>query len=539
MFKVLIVDDERLIREGIKNSISWSEHRISEVMTAKDGLEALQMMETFMPDILFTDIKMPRMNGLELLKKVKKLNERIKIIILSGYDDFEYVQAALQDGALDYLRKTIDMDGLIKVIKKSIEEIEKDRAKIEKEQLLANLLEMSMPLLKHKYLNILISGPVNSENMLQKLKFIGIDFNFNNCSIAIIAIDNQIILRDSRSIEEWLLIKYNLNKIIEDNISDQALVFENNFEQFVVIYSLNRCNALDNDNDVINNFKIIKTEVNRTLNINVSIGISNKCQGVDHISDCYEQAVNVLDHRMFTGQGSIILASDVKKNIVSYYHLDSEQQRFLVSSLRAGEKEQALKLINDIFDNIMSMQNLSKNNLQGLCIEVLTIISRVLEEYDITLQSITGNNFIDFEEINRYETCMDMKQWVVSIIEKAVDNIINTKIVGTRKIVEKVKRYVDENYCNEITLGMAAEMVHISPNYFSSIFSTEVGQGFLEYITAKRIEKAKELLCKKGVKVHEVGNEVGYDNQYYFSRIFKKHTGMSPLEYKEKLLNNK
>ena len=206
-------------------------------------------------------------------------------------------------------------------------------------------------------------------------------------------------------------------------------------------------------------------------------------------------------------------------------------ENMLMSALRVGDKKTVLKIIESIFTQ-MKQKNLEISSFHNVCIELLSIASRVLCEFNLDMTDVFGKDFQYFEKVRKYRNLNYAQEWMLANYEKLAGYILNTKILKAKKIIETAKRYIDEHYQEELTLNSISKLVFMSPAYFSSFFSNEVGQSFLEYVITRRIEKAKQLLGEKDSKVFEVGEKVGYDNPNYFSRIFKKCTGLSPVEYK-------
>lgn len=538
MYKVLIVDDEEMIRNGIKNAIPWIDFEVSGVRTAASGEEAEEIFATFSPDIVLTDIRMPGLSGLELLQKLIQTKKGVKVIILSGYDDFSYAQTAIKEGAFDYLLKTTDMAGLTKVIRKAVDEVKKEEEKNEMEQKIRTQLDMSLPLLKYKYLNELIHGGTHLDELIKKMAFVDIKLKSNLFIVGVVEIDNFLLVSEGMTEEERLVLKFGLLNIMEELLGEQALCFESKYEEFVCIYY---CDEQLTENENCEQFilkcKQIQNAISKHFDTDISIGVSIMGDSLYAISMCYEEAKSTLEHKLFSGKGSIIHTNDVAYLTTFHFQLSLEQEKKLVSGLRVGDKKQVFNTLEDIFNQISSRKDVNLSSFHKICVEILGIVSRVLSEFNKNIEELFEGNFVYFEEIKKYETFDETKQRIISIFEKAIQYILDTKILKTKKIIQAAKEYIDEHYNEELTLNKIANVIHISPNYFSSLFSNEIGQSFLEYVASLRIEKAKQLLADRDAKAYEVGEKVGYANPYYFSRIFKKCTGMSPSEYKDSLKN--
>lgn len=536
MYKLLIIDDDDMIRNGIKNAIEWSDHQIEEVLTAENGEKGEEIFCDFLPDIVLTDIKMPGIDGLELTGKMKNIKDDTKILILTGYDDFSYAQAALKLGAFDYLLKTADMDELLGVIDKAVSAIDRELKEKETYTRIKEQLKMSLPLLRYKYLNELINGYADMEQLVNKFELVDIKFDGACYIVAVSEIDD--FAKDGGSITEEgrLMLKFQVINIMEDLLAQKGLCFETKHDEIVCIYNYDENLDLSGGRDLfMQKCEEITGAILRNLDLNLSMGISNKAYNLASLRLCYDEAKKALEHKLFMGKGSIIHIRDIASYTCADFQLDSDMKDRLASALRTGDKTTLLKVADGAFEYMNLQKNIGMANFYRICIELLSVASRVLSEFNISMEEVYEREFPYFEEIRKYKNAEDARLWVLSSLEKAVGYILNVKILKAKKIIATAKNYIDEHHCEELSLNKIAEFVHLSPNYFSSLFSNEFGQSFLEYVTSLRIEKAKQLLGEKDAKACEVGERVGYDNPYYFSRIFKKHTGMSPIEYKESL----
>lgn len=525
-----------MIRNGIENAIVWHEHGISEVRTAGNGDEGEAVYRTFHPDIVLTDIRMPGIDGLQLLKNICESGSDTKVIILSGYDDFSYAQKAIKHGAFDYLLKTATIEELLGIIHKAVQAISDEREKKNLHLKIKQQLRMSLPLLKYKYLNELVYGSSSPEAILKRLEFLDIHLPTGSFIVSVSEIDDLALLSGQVSEEECLIYKFGIINIFEELLGDSGVCFETRNEEFVCIYFCMPNSKPDGNKRVFLTLcEQISSTVRDVFNITLSTGVSNVAHGIQDIKSACKEAKRALENKLFTGNGSLVHINDIEGFTHSGIKLDAGMENNLISALKVGEKESVASILNDIFEQIRRQKGIGLNDFYQLCIELLSAASRVLCEFDSGMEDVFGGSFLYFDEIRKYKTFTDAKGWIMLVFEKICKFILETKILKSKKIIEAAKQYIDKHFSENISLAGVSEHVYISPNYFSSLFSSETGQSLMEYIAHKRIEKAKQLLGQKDAKAFEVGEIVGYDNPYYFSRIFKKHTGLSPSEYKESL----
>ena len=536
MYKILIIDDDVMIRNGIKNGVKWEELGIGEAMTAKTGIEGEELFRKHLPDIVLTDIRMPKMDGLELLRRVKSIRSDAVVIILSGYDDFSYAQTAIKHGAFDYLLKTAGILQLTEVIRKALEEV---RAGSERKEFYAKIrrqLNVSLPLLKYRYLNELLFGFTSAERVLNRLEFAEINIRPGEFALGVIEIDELPLLCEDRDEEERLLLKFSVMNIVEELVQGRGICFESKYEECVVLYYFDDAlTAQQNKADFNSVCEEIARNIRQHLKITVSMGLSNGDSGLERVRTCYEDAKKALGHKLFLGKGSIIHIDEVSDCAAGSFTLEIEDERVIISSLRVGDRKRLFETIDGMFLRIGQCGYLRNEDFYKALIELVALASRVLSEYGIELKEALGKELAYYDEIKKYKTFEEAKKWVLSVFEAIAATILNTRVLKAKKIIETAVQYIDAHFNEAVTLEKIAEKVYVSPNYLSRLFSNEMGRSFMEYLTDRRMEKAKLMLGEQDAKASEVGEKVGYDNPHYFSRIFKKHTGMSPLAYKESL----
>jgi two-component system response regulator YesN len=521
MARLLIVDDEALIRNGIRQAVPWSELGITETRTAGSGEEALQLLADFAPEIVLTDIRMPGMDGLELLAAVKERQPGAKVIILSGYDEFAYARSALKLGAFDYLLKTSDMADLMEVIRKANAVLRSER-----EQQLR--LSKGLPLLREELLRRLIYHGRPDDSAMDELSSLGLAWETGRFTLAVIDLGGT----DLNIAEEQQYRKLQLLELCEAVFGTAGVGFEGRYDELVWIQRQSQ-EGLDQGRFEAACARLIEL-ASAGLGTGLSLGFSVGEGDPSLFKDLFQQAKQALEYGLLSGK-TVTKFEEVPAAVAGPGLVSSGQEQVLMSALRTGDKELLLRTLAEIF------AGLSRNGppriaaLRQAVIDLFGRASQVIREFQLDWESLFGKEFLYFEAIAGIRSLDAMKQWAGEHLEAAADHIRNTKILKNKKVIEDAKAYLAQHYAEPLTLNRLAEVVHMSPNYFSSVFSNEVGVSFLEHLTALRIEKAKQLLGEKDARAFEVGERVGYENPQYFSKIFKKYTGLSPSEYKEHL----
>ena len=537
MLKVFLVEDEVVMRNGIKNNIPWEQEGFEFAGEASDGELAYPLIKKEKPDILITDIRMPFMDGLELSRLVKKELPQIKIIILSGYNEFDYAKTAINIGVTDYLLKPISSAKLLEAVKKVADMIEKeqDNARLIKryeKEMEENILQE-----KHKLWGALASNRLSTIELLEKGQRLGIDFTASAYQVFLFKLMQE---GDSTGCSE------ELNRASE-KVNDLAgswervLSFDRSPEGWAFLIKG------ESEEEVQSTYLETRKELLELVEgypkVEYFGGIGNVVHRIGDIQTSYKEAARAFSSRFFMDANQIADSAEMVKvqmeqdgKIDVSKMLSKKREHELVERfLKNGTTEEVDSFLDELF------QNIGEQNCKSLLYRQYVVMDLFFCASDFL-----GNLEIDIE--NLPEECRDINQ----IVEKAEDteNLryqignLFTETMQLRdshskkkysKLLEDAKAFIDENYKHdEMSLNTVAAQVNISPSYFSTIFSSEMGQTFVEYLTHVRLEKAKELLMCSNMRTAEIGYEVGYKDSHYFSYIFKKVVGCSPKEYRNR-----
>lgn len=530
-YTVFFVDDEIIVREGIRNCLAWENTQFSLVGEAQDGEIALSMIQDIKPDILITDIKMPFLNGLELSKMVKKMQPWIKIIILSGHDEFEYAKQAISIGVVDYLLKPFTAEELLKCLKKTSDEIEHERKKSDEMILLKHQLDLNSDVLKDRFLCDLVKKQVSIENCISKATELNLDLIARWYTILLIKIVNT-----EKSISN-VSLKSVLTNILEKN---------NESERNFIIFSFNKDSSSETLGIIVKNYNAevveddffsiadaIKHEILRNKDAFVCIGIGSTVERIANISTSFEEAENALNVAIQSGTNKIIYFSDVKNEVSgNLLKLGGDP---IVDQLKYALQEEIDQITSDY------LKLIGENNYQFsiigsyLMIEVIVASCKIIEELgglvDDVFPEMKSQSFVSNAVSSVESFTKETKRLLQKVLEYR-DSRMNSKYAD---MILKAKKYIDKHYNDQdICLHSVAEEVNVSPNHFSAVFSQECGFSFIEYLTGVRIEVAKKLLKTSDLKALDIAYEVGFNDPHYFSFIFKKITGLTPIEYRNK-----
>lgn len=505
----MIVDDELLVRLALRASIEWEDYNMELVAEAEDGLEASEYIEKFRPHIVITDLSMPGMSGIELIRETKAKYPEIEFIVLSCHNEYEYVREAMKLGAADYILKlSMDMDELIKTIVNL-----RDKMTISKPK------ESQDPLSEYKgkwqeiILQALRGGsPSRKIYGAEKLSYRIVLFesdSFENEEIntsgykALEGIIEEVYGRDEKAI------------IIPIDHRRHLLVFKYALEDFSRADTIN----VENLNQVI-------TLAYDYLKINMSCGISSVVSDISQIKEAYTEAYSALKRKFYSGPQSIN-AYESKKILEIRNASNSEE---ITNHINMLKKEKIDKYLDGFFRHLKEKQDMHPKVLKKYCHEVLLSLSKNASElFDtaITFDSIEEG----YHEIDTAIYIEEIESIMATRLEEFWEEFDNLSHSAYRKEVMVAKNYISQHYDQQINIKEVSNYVDLSADYFSHIFKKEVGISFSKYLNKIRIEKAKILMRSKNLKVYEVAHRVGYENESYFTRKFKSSVGITPLEY--------
>ena len=537
MLKVFLVEDEVVMRNGIKNNIPWEQEGFEFVGEASDGELAYPLIKREKPDILITDIRMPFMDGLELSRLVKKELPQIKIIILSGYNEFDYAKTAISIGVTDYLLKPISSAKLLEAVKKVGDMIEKEQDNVRLMERYEKEMEENILQEKHKLWGALASNRLSTIELLEKGQRLGMDFTASAYMVFLFKLMQE---GDATGCSDEL----NRASEIVNSLSGtwkKVLSFDRSPEGWAFLIKG------ESEAEVLENFAETKKELLNLVAVYPKVeyfgGLGSIVQRIGDIQNSYKEAARAFSSRFFLDANQIADSAEMVslhneedgKIDVSKMLSKKREHELVEKFFKNGTVEEVDSFLDELF------QSIGEQNCKSLLYRQYVVMDLFFCATDFL-----GNLEISTEELP--EECRDINQ----IVEKAGNaqslrhqiGILFSETMILRdghskkkysKLLEDAKAFIDENYRHDdMSLNMVAAQVNISPSYFSTIFSSEMGQTFVEYLTHVRLEKAKELLMCSNMRTAEIGYEVGYKDSHYFSYIFKKVVGCSPKEYRNR-----
>ena len=541
MYKLIIADDEEEVRKGIINKIDWSSIGFQVVGEAGNGREALDIAEKTLPDVVITDIKMPFLDGLALSKELIQRYPTIKIVVLTGFDEFEYAKEAIKLKVVDYILKPVSSKELVDIILSVKKKIDDEIAEKEDIIFLRKCYNESLPIMKWNFMQKLICGNLSTKEITDKSSYYNIDLTGEGFIASVINFDfadNSSWFNSKKNINKWEekeLLKFAVFNICTEFIDKSKIGFSFlNSEEIVIIGITDKYHKSFAIENIITTLDKIKQAVEKYLKFRITIGLGTYESKASLIKNSYKNALSALDYRLVLGSGKIIFIEDIEPHTENKLSFDEYRERELVSSIKTGNVKEVTSIINKLLYEITKAQ-ISIKDSQVYLLEMLTAIIKTAKDFQIDLGNIFGKDDNLFLTLDKMRDMEELKEWMNSTALKILENIKDSRQDTSKTIVCEAKEYVNKLYYeSDININKICNHLHISANYFSFIFKKEAKMTFVNYLTEIRMEKAKELLHGTNLKTFQVAEKVGYLEPNYFSYCFKKKFGVSPSEYRRR-----
>lgn len=534
--KVFLVEDEMVIRRGIKNSIDWEKEGYIFCGEASDGELAYPMIIKEKPDILITDIRMPFMDGLELCKLVKKELPNIKILILSGYDEFDYAKEAIRLGVTEYLLKPISSGKLLEALNGVSESIRREK---EDKDLVRKYMEEMRENTEHekqKFFEQMIAGNLSMADALETGKKYEMNLSAGMYNLLLFRFT---LGKENRKSGELLgEAEYAIEKLTER--LEYVFEFQRGVEGWAFLL------MADNEEQMSERVKELSKDLEEIMKNYSTIaylgGIGQPVARLRELEESFREAERALAARFTMELNRIISVEDIRMaqnvdtlddiEITSFGEI--EKTRTMLEKFLNNGAEDEIDEFVDVYINELPEENLKSVLMrQYIIMDAYIVMMSFCEK----IEGIEGEMQAQSEELKNsmktIQTLEEIKNYIRMLLKKIIG--VRDTISGRRysDIIEIAKDQIRKTYMSdEISLNTIAAEVGMSPSYFSSIFSKEMGKTFVEYLTEIRMDRAKELLMCSSMKTSEIGYEVGYKDPHYFSYIFKKTQNCTPKEFR-------
>lgn len=526
MYKLLLVDDEVDVREGLLHLIDWRSIGCEVVDTAENGREAMELVEKYLPDIVVTDIQMPFMNGLQLSEWIRSVYPDTKIVILTGFEEFEYAQRAVSLGIDDYLLKPFSAGELCAVLDKVKVRLDQQRQAKEDIQQLKEHYFRNLPVLRSLFLNSLVSHVLGREEILEKCSQYDLDLQGEGYMVAVIHRD-EIQERDP---ELQLFAVLNVAEELVSRCS-RSLVFIH-LNAVIVLAVFDSRDHEEMTSRTLKLLEEIRYTAERYLKLTLTIGAGSAVNELSELNSSYQDAMRALDYQLILGNNKVIWIDDVEMRQVVPFIFDKEKERELIRCLKLGSDEELEQLLDELFNGLLDSRT-TDQDLQAYLLLMLTAVVKAAQEMHENLDALFGETGAFLGQFSRLNYSAEAKGWFTGICFTLKRSIASERQTGYQKLVEEAKQFMNEHYQDcELSIGKVCKQLHISTGYFSNIFKKETKTTFVSYLMGLRMEAAKHLLLTTDMKSFEIAERVGFADPNYFSFCFRKKFGISPKEFR-------
>ncbi|CAM4473331.1 response regulator transcription factor [Paenibacillus phoenicis] len=536
MWKIAIIDDERQVLQGMKRAIPWEQLGATWVGEAQNGKDGLDVVRQTNPDIVITDIYMPAMNGIDMIEQLRKEGYDGKVIIFSGYSDFEHARQALRFNVSDYVSKPISMPTLKSILGKVIDELAKEEEIRRKQGEMERKLSLYEPFIEKEWVRSAVVGTLDSSyreagRLPEPYRY------WTDHRHVTIGID---LVRDARvgqfSLSDWNLFRFAISNIVCEVARKRFGTVE-----YTELHSTRAVLIVhprpDEPKQLLERklhelgVKLIDA-IKSYLKLVVRVGIGGVKPQWQHIPDSTEEAFRAIDMRLGRRDSTYALYAyqdeeDGKTAAASLFSVKFYVE--LASALKASQEAEAKKLVADYMNRLELQKAMTPETVQIFACELWGVFTYCLYETGVLLNDLVPEEQIT-KELVGLTGLEQLTEWLsdkITLICSSRQWRGNSK---HRQVVDYMTGYIHEHYAEDITLAELSEKLYISRNHLSIIFKNITGETFNNYLTRVRIEKARELLLQRNMLVYEVAEQVGYKNVPYFSTLFKKITGMSPTD---------
>ena len=529
MYKIMLADDEGIVIDSLRFIIEKEFGRNCEIEFAKTGRSVIELAESFRPDIAIMDIQMPGINGIEAMKEIRQQNKNVIFIVMSAFDKFDYAQEAIKLGVMDYITKPMEKTRIVKVLRQAMEKVDQERSRRSNDLLVREKLETVVPVIENGLIYDVLFQEYFEEDINNYKTLLGIRQNYAYMA-AVVCGDTQEGNHMTNAVGSSVRAQQHIQTI--------RMVLKEGFPGCIVgammgnkIAVLVPCDKSSIDYNqriqLIENSRKLVRELRKRTDCLFRIGMGS-VRDMGELPLSYQEGLESL----VKTTGSVAHADDLPVGCRYEENYPAKLEKKLFAAVEKGEVDTTVNLAGQFYGWMLE-------NYPGeqMSIRLKTLEFVLYAEHCAYDQGSMTYIFTDRRDylpaVMGTEDMQELGRWFVDKLRGACQKILHKSKEKSGGLMEQAKDYINQNYHRDISLDDVSRRVGISPYYFSKIFKEDTGEGFIEYLTRIRLEKAKDLLATTEHSMKEICSMVGYGDPNYFSRSFKKNVGLTPTEYKE------
>lgn len=525
-YTILLVDDEEEVIQAIIRKIKWEYLGFSVLGYADNGVKALEMIEEHQPDVVMTDIKMPYMDGMELCSHIRMEYPAMKIVLFTGFDEFEYAKEAVHLEVEEYILKPVNSVELVNIfthLKAKLDQEISERRSMEK---LEQYYTESLPLLQANFYSTLIEGRIHEEELQRYLSDYQISLPGPLFCCLVIHMSSSQVPENMNS----LFLAASVQKQAEERLGKRwrakCFPYLGNSVLFAQLNGENEIAELTDDCDRFCKY------VNRIIGAVVTVGIGQVCSSALDLAQSYNTAREAVSYRAVYGASRAINIKEIAPSESGETRFTNDTELLnLFKKIRLNSRDEIIEAVNQYIERIsFPLKSLQQN--QVVIMDLITALFRFSVNNDIAAEGISGDIGMLYEVLLEMEPDA-LRKWLTDISLCFSESLVMARSRSTQSFVSKAKEYVHSQYADaQLSLAQICEMLGVSNSYFSTVFKKETGKSFVGYVTDYRMEQAARLMIETNEKSYVIAQKVGYTDPNYFSYVFKRQFGVSPSKYR-------
>lgn len=524
-YKVLLVDDEEEIRYGISSRIAWEELGLTLVGEAENGAEALELAEQLRPDIVLTDIKMPFMDGLTLCRHLRTELPTAKIVVFSGFDDFEYARKAIGMNVSQYILKPINAVELCEVLREITRELDCRHAERRDMEMMRERYAESLPVLRELFFTRLLDGHIDAPHIQERAARYELSLPSKLWAVAMVQVElpadrDELLLLAVRSLfeEQFTLTDGTFHLLLYNDMLAVLVCLPGEDAIYLLMDELDRMCALSQS----------------YRGIPLTIGVSRARADVAQLHLSSDEARSALDYRVLT-RARVIYIADLEPGSDKGLTFDENDERALAAAIKLGDADDVRALVDALMPRVREVGT-DLTQCQLFFLEFTTCLIRLSRSGGLNHAEVFGKTFTGVIQLTEFASLDAAMTWCCACCLRLQEQLRASRTDSNWRTVEQAKAYIAQHYADPaLHVEALCTHLHLSPAYFSTVFKRETDMSFTGYVTGVRMDAAVRLLRETDEKTYWIAEKIGYTDPNYFSYVFKKQFGMSPSKYRTQM----
>lgn len=528
MQKILIVDDEVLERKALTKIINSSFEEVTVVGEAQNGRKAIEMAKALQPDIIFMDIKMPGIDGVKAVKEIKKMDPAIRFIMVSAFNTFEYAKEVMQQGVKEYILKPGSKKDILESLERVLEDLREERKEKEEQKSLRESLSRAVTIAQKELVSSLLMNQVQDIHFEEWGQLLGVEITSGYIMLFTLHSKKGAELSSDAKNAWYKWLKQNLKSVVK---KQEVMIGPMTDTQVPVLFLCKK--EAENSHFRTNILTVIESLNNlfpqKAFKAEIRIGIGNRYHNAHELNKSYHESIRALQELLKVPDRKYLFSDKHGHTEMPSVSGLFEVEKKLLDAIRQGNVNEVLYIFDSFLARHSENRHIKAAVIKKTFDELFILVSRMLHELGVSYEKSFA--FDDSED--GMTLIQKGKEHLIAVVQ----HVQYWRNHHAKGLLLKAKEYIEHHYADSLTLELAAEHVELSPYYFSKLFKDRFGMTFIDYLTEIRIERAKEEMSDQRKSLKEICYSVGYRDPNYFSRVFKKHTGLSPSEFRKSALS--